>query len=421
MNEWLNNLNSQEVTWLTISLVIVIFGLGTWLILNKLKTKKNYQVWVFIGFFGCLLVPMIWLINLSDYKKKFEEAQLLDVLEIEKNQQKYLLTLSLSVTSSKSSTTHWLPYDILEANTGKRIKRGIIRLGSIWDLKILSYSEPYIWLTNYGIKLLDPWGEKEEFVSENQIQAFIESKFPSLKDKIAKLELKQENVGLIAKTIAKNGEQTCIRVNKWQTIDCQQVNTPAYIVDSKNEKPKTFTYFNFLAYFWRDSTWVTMGLPDKNNPYKSKFYRHVGTPSYSDGISVTITEGDSTRSLLPQKRVRGRSFPERLEPFGNQEFVEAQFLFITGDLAILKNKMEVGGSTRLTAFDLSQQKIKWQIETSELKLHANMGVYFQVKAINEGKNLLLYASKQYPISSGAYRLVCLDTQSGRKQWEYNFK
>lgn len=420
MQKWLNSLNSTELTWLMVSALLVLISFGMWIILGKLKIRKNFQIGLAIGFFVLLFLPLYWLIDLADNKRKFEEGQLLEVLEIDKNGQKYLVTFSLSVTTGKSSTTHWLAFDVLEISTGRRIRRGVFRLGSVWDLKILGYSEPYIAVDHYGIKLFNPFAENVQFESEENIKLQFVSKFPHLSNKVAKFELRQENVGLIARFTLKNGEQSCIWIKKWQSIDCQKVNLPAYLIDSENEKPKIFTYFNFIAYYWRDSTWITMGLPDKNNPYKSRFYRHLGTPNYNDGISVTFSEGDSTRSLLPKKEKQGLSFPQRLEVLGNQDFIDAQFLFISDDLAILRNKLEVGGSNRLTAFNLAQQKIHWQLETDSFKLHPQVGAFFQTRAINGGKNLILFASKIYPIRGG-YRIIGLETQSGRKVWEYDFK
>ncbi|MCU0445240.1 MAG: hypothetical protein MUE85_10010 [Microscillaceae bacterium] len=398
--------------WIGVFVVTILLAGG-----NK-KQKKPLKVKDWITLAGLIVVFMGGLIIIFmeiETKKRYENARLQQVLTITRGGKDYIIIISQSITSGKSSSTHWLLYDILVAQTGKRIKREAINLGhSTWDFKLLDNNQQYIFINHNGIKLFDPFG-KSEFLTEADLRQSLEQAQPNLKNKIAKVELKTENAGNVIMVTRKTGELQCFSLQNWQALDCQSLSSYAY--NPLRKPSRVFIYFNYVAHQWNDSTWLVLGSPDKNNPYKAKLYQHRGNPN-GGGIEITMTEGDSTRSLLPNNQPRTKSFPERLELFSNDGFLNSSIEFCLDNRVYLKNIDELGANSQklLTAYNLLQKKIDWQINIDSLQLSSEKVNYFSTQRIKQAKKLLILPAQ--PIYWLGTKLVCLDLQTGKLQWTY---
>jgi hypothetical protein len=388
MDDLFKGLSSQAMLWILFAW-IGLFMLAFLLTIGFKKNKKNFSSseWLIIfALITCSIGGFVVIIMEIDYKNRFEEARLYEIIPFNRGSEQYLITISQSVTSGKSSTTYWLTYDILNAQTGKRIKRESINLGKqTWDFKILGNNDQFIFLNHYGVKWFDPFGQAK-LLGEADIQAQMEQKLPALRGKIAKLEVKTENIGNVILLTMKTGELQCFGLFNFQKIDCQTLSYPPGKLNPFYKPSRLFFYFDYVAHQWNDSTWLTLVRSDKNNPYKTRLYQHRGMPNYDNGIQVTITEGDSTRNLLPQAPTRAKTFPERLELFSSTEFLGGSLLFCLADQAFLKTVSEIGtsGKNRLTAYNLPQKKIDWQVEIENLKLSPQASANYKVQIIQKG-------------------------------------
>jgi hypothetical protein len=422
MDDLFKGLSSQAM------LIIIFVWIGLFIFTFLLtigfkKTKKNLTINEWITSIALIIIfvgGLVLIIIDIDAKNRLANARLFEVIQMKRGSEDYLITISQSVTSGKSSTTYWLMYDILNAQTGKRIKRESISLGKqAWDFKILGANEQFVFLNSSGIKWFDPFGEAK-LLGEADIKAQIGQKLPALREKIAKIEIKTENIGQVILLTMKTGELQCFGLFNFQKIDCQTLSNPPGILNPFHKPSKIFIYFNYVAHQWNDSTWLTLLNSDKNNPYKTRFYQHRGNPNYGNDIQITLTEGDSTRSLLPKTQPRAKTFPERLELFSSTEFLSASLLFCLNDRAYLRTVSEIGASGKnlLTAYNLHQKKIDWQVEVDDLKLNSPAISNYKVQIIQNGKSLLLSSGERNTLSNA--QLVGLDAQTGKRKWVYDF-
>jgi hypothetical protein len=423
MDDLFKGLSSQAMLFIIFAW-IGLFIFSFLLTIGFKKTKKNLSVneWIIsIGLITVFIGGFLVIIFELEYKNRLGDARLLEVIQINRGGENYLITISQSVTSGKSSTSYWLLYDILNVQTGKRVKRESLKLGNgIWDFKILGKNEQFIFFNHYGIKLLDPFG-KSEFLGEAEIQNHLLQKMPTLVGKIAKVELKTENIGSVILVTKKTGELQCFGLHNFQQVDCQALSYPPGKLNPWYKPLQVLHYYNYAIHQWNDSTWLTLGLRDATNPYKSRLYQHKGRPdNLGDGIQVTITEGDSTRSLLPQSQPKTKTFPERLELFSQTDFLSASLIFCDKDRIYLKNVSEIGqtGKNLLTAYNLIKKQIDWQVVVEDLKLSSQTSPYYQVQIIQNSKNLLLSSGERNTLNTA--RLVCLDAQTGKIEWQYDF-
>lgn len=423
MENWLNQLDAMGLTWVMMSFIafitmlMIVFSLQ----FSKAGRKTNLKGARLYGFLvavGILVAGIFWFTHLLEYKRKFEEGSLIEVVNMRHQGKDYLITFCESVTTTKSSTTRWLPFDILEAETGKRVKRKIVKLGNVSDVKIVGWTAEFVWVYQQGLKLLDIFG-KEAFLTDAEIQALIESKMPDLKGKIGKIVLRETG---IFEVTTQSGDAHCIRQKDWQKTDCQAQNDIRKSLHNNNSHRQIFLYFDYTAHYWRDSTWLVLALPNKKSPAKSRLYQYKGEPQYGR-ISVTYTEGDSTRNLLPDKpKTQLLSFPQMLKPLDSTVFLNANLLFCTTELALLKNTnaIGVGSKTLLTAYNPTAKSTTWQIATDSLQLYGAHEGNFQVIPFNQGKRLLLFVRRPYP-AQGKYKVVCLNADTGHTHWKYDFK
>jgi hypothetical protein len=414
------NLTSWEVEIYGM-LAVMLLIIPLWFYLFFKKTPQSQRPWaiLFSTFLFCaLLFYRIYLIvNWSIEKATFEEAQIEDLAVFSSANKEFIIIVQTKTIQSEDGTTYYWVLETLDSQNGKRVIRQAIPVNDFSFSAFWGANNEYLLLRSYSkLLIINPLKDKG-FEPDTTLIKEIESQNPDLKGNIAKLEFDNYYQSFYA--ISKKGDKKCLSLQSFKAIDCQDW------AKSENQARKFLHYGNYFEYqdyqaFRKENnTWVVFAPAEINQRGVFGIYIREKKPQYPN-ITVQLSPRKDTNQQSSTKE--DSSILTNNIPLDRTYFYQAKALMYQNEQLFIQEKAQNDSSkTVLKAFHLSKKQVRWQINLDSLKMENSPQPNYDIRFAQKGKILLLFTKKQDSEYQGVKKIFALDTETGKIQWEFDFR